>query len=310
MTPHIYFNSDIDSPVEWRDALATEFRAFTFSTAEAMDSPDAVDIALIWQLPPQGLKQFRNLRAILCLGAGISQLDPSLLPCHVPLARLVDDSLTRTMVDYAKTAVYRFHRAFHIFEQQSRERTWQFRPPTLTRDTSVGVLGLGEIGSSVAKALGDEGFCVHGWSRTAKQLAGINTYLGWGGLWQMLPRCKIIVNVLPLTDATRAILSSEFFSHCRDGVYLINMGRGGHLVEQDFLAALDSRRIAAATLDVASVEPLPPMDALWNRPDVLITPHVAGISIPRVAVRKVAENIRRALAGQPLLQQVDLARGY
>ena len=145
MKPNIFFNSNLDSPEEWRAALATHFDDFKFSVAGDVESPENVDVAIVWTLPDGGLERFVNLRAILSLGAGVNQLDPTRLPAHVPLARLVDPSLTRTMVDYAKTAVYRYHRRFHLFERMSRRSEWQFIAPTLTRDTSVAVLGLGEL---------------------------------------------------------------------------------------------------------------------------------------------------------------------
>ena len=89
-------------------------------------------------LPAGGFERFVNLRAILSLGAGVNQLDPARLPAHVPLARLVDASLTRMMVDYAKLAVYRHHRQFHLFERRGREGRWLYEPPRLTSSTHGG----------------------------------------------------------------------------------------------------------------------------------------------------------------------------
>jgi glyoxylate/hydroxypyruvate reductase len=310
LKPHIYFNSNMDSVEDWRAALATEFDDFTFSVGTDVEDPHNVDVAIVWTLPDGGLDRFVNLRAILSLGAGINQLDPQRLPAGVPLARLVDASLTRTMVDYAKTAVYRYHRRFHVFERQSRERRWRYIPPALTGDTSVGVLGLGELGSEIAAALRSEGFTVHGWSRTAKRLDGVQTYTGPAGLVSLAGKCDIILNILPLTDETRYILSRELFGHFKRGACLINMGRGAHLVEADLLDALDAGQIEAATLDVAIVEPMPESHPFWNHPGVLMTPHVAGTSSPRTAVVNIAANIRKALAGERMSNQVDMARGY
>src|ERR1700676_2893443 len=174
--PHIYFNSEMDSADEWREALASQFEDFKFSVGDEVDDPESVDVAMVWTLPDGGLEPFVNLRAILSLGAGINQLDPQRLPKQVPLARLVDASLTRTMVDYAKAAVYRYHRRFHIFERQSRDRRWTYIPPTLTADTSVGVLGLGEIGREIAFAMRREGSSFRGWGRSPNTLKNIRTH--------------------------------------------------------------------------------------------------------------------------------------
>ena len=310
MKPHIFFHSNIDSPDAWRAALATEFEDFTFSAGSDIASPESVDVALIWTLPEDGLDRFVNLRAILSLGAGIDQLDLGRLPKHVPLARLVDASLTRTMVEYAKAAVYRYHRRFHFFERQSQARQWTFISPTVTSGTSVGILGLGEIGSEIALALQREGFAVRGWSRTPKQMEGVTAFSGRDGLEGMVSRSNIVLNVLPLTAETRHILCRDLFAHFETGTCLINMGRGAHLAESDLLDAIASGKIDAATLDVAAVEPMPRSHPFWNHPNILITPHVAGISMPGTAVTTIAANIRRAMAGERLLHQVDPDRGH
>jgi glyoxylate/hydroxypyruvate reductase A len=310
MKPNIFFNSELDSPEEWRAALAMHFGDFTFSVAGDGENVENVNIAIVWTIPDGGLERFVNLRAILSLGAGVNQLDPTRLPAHVPLARLVDPSLTRTMVDYAKTAVYRYHRRFHEFEGLSRRSEWKFIPPTLTRDTSVAILGLGELGREIAGALRQEGFGVLGWSRTPKQLKDIQTYTGGDGLASMVAASDIVINVLPLTDDTRHILNRDLFSNCRRGACLINMGRGLHLVEADLLDAIDDKIIADATLDVGTVEPIPSAHPFWNHPHILITPHVAGLSMPETASIAIAENIRKAMVGERLSHQVDLGRGY
>lgn len=306
--PSIYFHSDIDSADQWRAALATEFEDFTFSVGNDVANPESVDVALIWTVPRGGLERFTKLRAILSLGAGIDQIDLSRLPKHIALARLVDASLTRIMVDYAKTAVYRYHRRFHLFERHSQKGAWTFIPPTETTATSVGILGLGEIGREIALGLRREGFAVGGWSRTPKQLDGVTTYTGRDGLKSMVGKSNIVLNVLPLSDDTRYILSRDLFAWFDEGTCLINMGRGMHLVESDLLEAIASGKVDAATLDVASVEPLPSAHPFWNHPKILITPHVAGTSTPKTAVATIAANIRRAMAGERLLHQVDLGQ--
>jgi len=310
MKPHIYFNSHLDSPEDWRDALAAEFDDFTFSVGENVAEPQTVDVAILWMLPESGLDRFVNLRAILSLGAGINQLDPTRLPAHVPVARLVDATLTRTMVDYARLAVYRHHRKFHLFEQRSRKGHWIYIPPTLTATTTVGVLGLGELGGEIAVALRQEGFSVQGWSRTPKQLPDVETCTGRDGLLSMLSRCDIVVNVLPLTDETRDILSAELFTHFKRNSCLVNMGRGPHVVDADLIAALDAGILEAATLDVFRVEPLPEPHPFWNHPKILVTAHAAGTTVPKFAVANIAANIRRAMRGERLAHQVDRARGY
>jgi glyoxylate/hydroxypyruvate reductase A len=232
------------------------------------------------------------------------------LPAGVPLARSVDPTLTRHMVMYAKAAVLRHHRRFDAHERDTRERRWNFVAPLLPADCPVTVLGLGALGSSIARSLADEGFPVRGWSSSAKELAGVQAFSSVEGLAAAVQDAEIVLNVLPLTDSTRGILCASLFARMRRGGFLVNMGRGGHLVDVDLLQALEAGQLAGATLDVAPVEPLPADHLLWSHPGILVTPHVAGMTTPATAAIGVADNIRRAMEGRPLLNCVDRVRGY
>ncbi|NYT76929.1 glyoxylate/hydroxypyruvate reductase A [Alcaligenaceae bacterium] len=309
--PRIYFYSRLDLAAVWREALVAELGDnFDFIVGPHCDTPGDMDVGVMYSLPPDGLVEFCNLRAIVSLSAGINQFDRARMPLGVPLARSVDDSLAEHIVAYAKTAVYRYHRRFHRYEVASRESAWKYELPRLNRETAVGILGLGELGTAVADALVTDGFEVHGWSRTARELSNIQTYNGAAGLSQLVGAVDILINLLPLTAETRGILSSDLFTHFRPGAFLINMGRGDHLIEADLLTAIGQGRIEAATLDVMSVEPLPTDHPFWGHPGILITPHVAGILTPATAAPQVAENVRRAMRGEPLINQIDFDKGY
>lgn len=309
--PRIYFYSRLDPAALWRDALAAHLgEDFDFIAGPACTVPQDIDIGLMYNLPPQGLLAFTRLRAVLSLSAGINQFDRTRMPPGVPLARAVDRSLAQHMVAYAKAAVYRYHRRFHRYERASRDSVWQFELPRLNEQTAVGVLGLGELGGAVAVALAAEGFEAHGWSRSARSFAGVSCHSGAAGLRQMAGAVDMLVNLLPLTADTRGILSHALFEQLRPGAFLINMARGEHLVETDLLAALAQGRIEAATLDVTAVEPLPAGHPFWAHPAILVTPHIAGISTPATAAAQIADNVRRAMRGETLLNQVDFERGY
>jgi glyoxylate/hydroxypyruvate reductase len=308
--PHIFYASELDRSQAWRAALATEFDSFEFSTGKDLVDPHSVDVALLWRIPDEGLEKFTQLRAVLSLGAGVNQIGLERLPRQVPLAKLVDSTLTAQMVEYAKATVYRYHRRLHVFERHGAHGRWQFELPRRAAQTAVAVLGLGSIGLAVAEALRDEGFAMGAWSRRPRQLEGIRAYTDVTGLHALLADSEIIVNLLPLTPQTRHLFDRSLFSRLRPGSKLINMGRGAHIVEADLLEALIGGQLEGATLDVFDVEPLPPGHPFWNHPAILITPHAAGMSSPMTAIPQVAANIRRALAGEPLLNQVDTGRGY
>jgi glyoxylate/hydroxypyruvate reductase A len=300
-----------DDPAEaWRTALLAEIPELDFRIWPEVGDLAAIDFALVWQPPPGELARYPNLRAILSLGAGIDGLlaQPG-LP-DVPIVRMVDPSLTRTMTEYVVLATLRHHRQFDHFEREQTEARWSYAFPPQAADRRVGVMGLGVLGSAAAASLAAHGFPVAGWSRETRQLSGIESFAGRAGLPAFLARTDILVCLLPLTRDTAGILNAATFAGLPRGAYLINVARGAHLVEADLIAALDSGRLAGATLDVFREEPLPAANPLWRHPKVLITPHVASYASPLTAAEGVAENIRRARAGQPLLHQVDRARGY
>lgn len=306
----LLFLSPDDPADAWRAELQARIPDLDVRIWPEVGDPAEIDVALVWRPPPGELTRYPKLRAILSLGAGIDGLiaDPD-LP-DVPIARMVDPSLTRTMTEYVLLAVLRHHREFDRFERAQRAREWAYAFPPQAADRRVGIMGLGELGAAAARRLVAHGFQVLGWSRRPKALDGVVSYAGRSELHTFLHRTEILVCLLPLTAETVGILDAATFAELPHGACVINVARGQHLVEEDLIRALDSGRLAGATLDVFREEPLPPGSPLWSHPKVLVTPHVASYSLPATGADGVAENIRRALAGEPLLHQVDRARGY
>jgi glyoxylate/hydroxypyruvate reductase A len=300
-----------DDPADaWRAELQARIPELEVRIWPDVGDPDEIEIALVWRPPPGELARYRNLRAILSLGAGIDGLvaDPD-LP-DVPLARMVDPSLTRTMTEYVLLAVLRHHREFDRFERTQRAREWAYAFPPQAADRRVGIMGLGELGAAAARQLVGHGFHVLGWSRSPKTIEGVVSYAGRSELHAFLHRTEILVCLLPLTADTLGILDAATFAELPHGAFVINVARGQHLVENDLLKALDSGHLAGATLDVFRTEPLPPDSPLWTHSRVLVTPHVASYSVPATAADGVAANVRRVLAGEPPLHLVDRAKGY
>ena len=306
----LLFLSPDDPADAWRAELQARIPELDVRVWPDVGDPAEIDIALVWRPPPGELARYPNLKAILSLGAGIDGLiaDPD-LPA-VPIARMVDPSLTRTMTEYVLLAVLRHHREFDRFERAQRARDWAYAFPPQAADRRVGIMGLGELGSAAARLLVAHGFQVLGWSRGPKALEGVVSYAGRSELHTFLHRTDILVCLLPLTADTVGILDAATFAELPHGACGINVARGQHLVEHELVQALDSGHLGGATLDVFRAEPLPPDSPLWANPKVLVTPHVASYSVPATAADGVAANIGRALAGQPLLHQVDRTRGY
>jgi len=271
-----------------------------------------IDYVLGFRPKPGFLKTLPNLKAIFSLGAGIDGFlsDPD-FPKHVPLIRFVDETLSREMAQYIVMHVLIQHRAERMFAAAQREATWrQVMLARRTEDTRIGILGLGEIGSMAARGLRDLGFAVSGWSRTKKEIDAIRSYAGEDERDAFLAQCDFLVCVLPLTPETRHILNAELFAKLPKGAYVINVARGGHLVEADLIAALDRGHLSGATLDVFENEPLPETSPIWKHPRIIATPHIAAITSPSAAARYVIDGIAALERGETLANVVDMTRGY
>jgi len=308
----------VDGPQagEWLDALRAHGRGRELRVwPDAVGSPDDIAYACVW-LPPHGLlAKFRNLKAIINLGAGVDHLlaDPH-LPA-VPMARVAHPDLTMRVTEYIVLHVLMHHRRQRLYDGQQRERVWRVHDQPAASEVAVGVMGLGVIGQEVAAALGRIGFKVAGWSRTPKTIAGMEAFQGQAGLDGFLKRTEILVCLLPRTRGTEGILNLALFRKLKrdgaaGGAFLINAGRGPLQIDADIVTALDDGTLAGCTLDVFPQEPLPPESPLWTHPKATISPHNAGDISPRVFAADVIAQIERFERGLPLDNLIDRNRGY
>jgi glyoxylate/hydroxypyruvate reductase A len=306
----LVFYSPVDEPVAWVTALRRFLPELDCRVWPEVGEPGDVRYALVYRPQPGFLRSFPQLRVIVSLGAGVDGIlaDPE-LP-QVPICRMVEPSLTRTMTDYVLAAVLRVHRAFDDFERARAEAFWAYRPPALPHETRVGLLGLGELGRAVAKRLHEAGFPVSGWSRRPRAIANVACHAGADELWAMLRECDVVVSLLPATPETRDLMDRRFLAAMKRGAHLINVGRGDQLVDEHLIEALDAGDLGGATLDVFRAEPLPPDHPFWRHPRVLVTPHIAGLALPETGAGVVADIINRVRAGDPLPHVVDRAHGY
>jgi glyoxylate/hydroxypyruvate reductase len=307
----LLFYSETDAPEPWRDAFARALPQLPFRVWPEPGADEAVRYALVWKPEPGLLSRLPNLKAIVSLGAGVDHIlrDPQ-LPQGVPIIRLLDAGFAQQMAEYSAYAVLHFQHRMQEFLAQQSNADWRQLDPGLTRDWNVGVMGLGVIGGHIAQRLAALGFPVLGWSRSARRIDGIDSFHGDSGLQQFLPRARVVVNVLPLTPETEGILDARRFALMPRGAFVVNIGRGAHLIEQDLLDALDAGQLGGAMLDVFRKEPLPSDHPFWRHPKIVVTPHVAGVTIPSEAESQVIEIVKTLERGEMPPGVVDRSRGY
>ena len=271
-----------------------------------------IEYAVVWKHPRGILEKYPNLKAILSLGAGVDHIisDPD-LPEGLPIVRLVDKKLTHEMCLHSLHWVLHFHSDQYLYRMQQSNRQWIQQSSIQTEDRTIGIMGLGNIGSSIGELLVNQSFNVIGWGANKKpSLKDIKYYYGKEQLCDFLSKTDILINVLPLTENTTNILIKKELEFLPKGSFIINIGRGGIINEQDLLFLLDSGHIAAAALDVFAEEPLPENNSLWDHPSVYITPHIAGQSNPNSASKTIAENIHRIQNGDAPYPIYSNTTGY
>ena len=273
-------------------------------------NPEEVEYLAAWQAPEDLEQVLPNLKVLFALSAGVDQLDLSRLPPELPVVRLLDPGITRGMCEYASWAVLSLHRDMLRYRQQQSARCWQAHLLQPAQKRRVGVMGLGAQAQQILATLAPLGFALSGWARSAHEIAGVDCYAGEAQLPAFLNQCDILLCVLPLTEQTQGILDRRLFAHLPRGAALINMGRGGHLVEADLLEALDSGQLSGAVLDVLQEEPAPAEHPFWQHPQIVLTPHIAAMTQPASAFGVLLENIRRFERGEPMVGEVDRHKGY
>jgi glyoxylate/hydroxypyruvate reductase A len=268
------------------------------------------DYAVVWKPPQQLLDEQTQLKALFNTGAGVDALVKLRLPEGLPIIRLDDAGMSVQMAEYVCHAVIRHFREFDGYEADMGAGKWSFRKPRSRADFPVGILGLGVLGTRVARSVALFDFPVNGWSRSPKALDGVQCFSGDAGLEAFLQATRIVVCLLPLTPDTEDLLNARRLSQLMPGGYVINVARGAHIVDVDLLALLDSGHLAGATLDVFRTEPLPPEHPFWEHPNITLTPHTSARTLRSESIAQIAGKIAALERGDPVAGRVDAMRGY
>jgi phosphoglycerate dehydrogenase-like enzyme len=293
-------------------AQALRARGFGHPIHTSLDEVDPASVRwlIAWRLPAGVLARLPNLELLFCCAAGADKLlaTPD-LPPGLPVARVADDAQATELSQYVVHAALDHLRLAPRYRAQQAARDW-----TRHRAPSVGVpalvLGLGPIGLRIVRSLAALGFEVTGWSRGPRTEPGLRTCSGAEGLAGALPAARVLVCALPLTAQTAGLIDARVLSLLPRGAFFVNIGRGGHVVEADLLAALRDGRLGGAALDVQAREPMPADDPLWDAPNLTITPHVAGQLDPLATVAQFMDEVARQARGEALAHPVDALRGY
>ena len=304
-----FYGTASDIP-DWEASLAGRLPAFEIVDLMS-DEGAASDVALVWAPPANAFTRCPNLCGIIMQGQGVDHMmRDRTVPRDIPLVRLVDPDMANALSHWAILNALDFWRDGALYRDQQVRRVWKSVPQRPATGAKIGILGVGAIGSVIARRFAALGFEVRGYARTERSIDGVDCFAGPEQLAAFAKGLDIVVSVLPLTPDTTGIMNAAFFADLADGAFVINGGRGPQVNDTDLLAALESGKIGGAALDVFAVEPLPQDHAFWTHPKIRVWPHVAAQTNATSAADQVAAAITAMMDGIEPANRVDWSRGY
>ncbi len=305
---HITVCVSQQKPEPWQQGLQAALPEATVSVWQP--GAPAADFAVVWAPPQTFFDEQAGLKAAFNTGAGVDALLKLRIAPTTRIVRLDDAGMSVQMAEFACHAVIRHFRELDGYEADVRAGRWSYRKPRARADYPVGVMGLGVLGERVARALTVFEFPVHGWSRSPKAIDGVRCHAGEAQFGAFLSSCRVLINLLPLTPETANILNRRTLGLLKPGGYVVNLARGGHVVDDDLIALLDEGHLAGATLDVFRTEPLPPEHGFWKHPKITVTPHTSARTLREESIAQIAGKIAALQRGEAVVGEVDRLRGY
>lgn len=304
----IFENKD---PKPWEKALKEKLPNTTIEIYPNVRDKKNIDFVICWKPIKNIFKQFPNIKVIQSVGASIDHVTTTqTINSSTIITRIVDENLSKDMWEFLLTIVLSELKNTKFYLEQQAKNTWKQQSYRSINDTTISILGLGKIGGYVADKFAQIGFNVKGWSNSPKQISNVKSYYGENEFDSFLNNTDFLINLLPLTIKTKGILNKKNFQKLPNTSFLINVGRGEHLVDVDLIDALNNSKLSGAFLDVFINEPLPKEHSFWNHAKIQITPHVASLTNVDSAIEQIRENYNRFLKKETLLNIVSLKKGY
>jgi glyoxylate/hydroxypyruvate reductase A len=306
----VNLDKQIGNAAAWRDNFADQLPDLEIRIWP--DAGEVADIEYLAFIRPDfdALPRLPSLKAMFSRSAGVEAfVNHPKLP-KVPLGKVEPSGGDPMMTEYVVMHVLRFHRDMPGYQAAQAAREWRRTTIVRPEQRRIGFLGYGMMAKAPALVLQSLGFPVSAWVRSPREAAEVPIFHGADQLERFLGQTDIAVCLLPLTRETEGIFCARTFAMMPRGAMLVNVGRGGHVVADDLIKALDSGQLSYAALDALRPEPLPPESPLWLHPKVTVMPHVARRPTVTQLVTEMAANIRSIEAGGRLLQEIDMTLGY
>jgi glyoxylate/hydroxypyruvate reductase len=309
MSIAIVFNNKDTNP--WEQKLKELLPETKVEVYPNISNFEEVTFLLCWKPERNVVSKFPNVRLIQSVGASIDHItNTQTLNKSIEITRIIDHNLNHDMWEFLLSIVSAELKNLNFYQQQKELIIWKPIVYQNFKDITISIMGLGQIGNYVAQKFASLGFVVKGWSNSEKNIPNVSTFVGKNSLNAFLENTDFLINILPFTESTENILDKNIFQTVKKGAFLINVGRGEHLNENDLTEALANEQLAGAFLDVFREEPLPQSHPFWKNPKISITPHIASITNLNSAAEQVVANFKAHVTGEKIQNTVSTLKGY
>jgi glyoxylate/hydroxypyruvate reductase len=309
MSIAIIFNNKDTNP--WEQKLKELLPETKVEVYPNISNFEEVTFLLCWKPERNVVSKFPNVKLIQSVGASIDHItNTQTLNDSIEITRIIDHNLNHDMWEFLLSIVSAELKNLNFYQQQKELSNWKPIFYRNFKDVTISIMGLGQIGSYVAQKFAELGFVVKGWSNSEKSIPNVSTFAEKDSLIAFLRNTDFLINILPFTESTENILDKNVFQTLKKGAFLINVGRGEHLNENDLTEALTNEQLAGAYLDVFREEPLPQSHPFWTNPKISITPHIASITNLDSAAEQVVANFKAHVAGEKIQNTVSIKKGY
>ncbi len=281
----LFHNTTFDKIDVWKKTIKKYFKNEKIISIKDYKKFNDVKYAIIWNLPDETLAKLKNLKIIFSMGAGIDHiLKLKNYNRKIPIIRIKDPKMGERIANYSLAQILNYQLNFKIFQNSQNKKYWSGeRTPIDNENLTVGILGLGFLGSYIAKKLIKLNYNVIAYKKTSKRISNIRIYIK-KDILKFIKKSDIIVSILPATPETDNFINASFLKKMKKKSCLINIGRGNSINEDELIQHLKRNKEFFAYLDVFKKEPLKSSSELWSLPNVSITPHVAGVTAIESAI--------------------------
>ena len=306
----ILFHCKFANSKEWKTKIKEKFKNKKIISINDKNEFDKVDIAIIWNLPNQILNKLKNLKIIFSLGAGVDHILKLNDYNGTPIVRIKDPLMGELMYYYVLSQILNFQIGINQYKIAQYKKIWLKEVhPSFSKNLTIGILGLGYLGSIVGKSLERNNYNIIGYKKTKIKKEKFKMYYN-NQLPNFIKSSDIVINILPNTKDTINFVNAKFLSLMKKKSLLISVGRGSTVNEVDLVRHLRKNKSSYASLDVFQSEPLSKKSLLWSLPNINITPHVASITVINSAIDLIFKRYRIYKKTKKIKSDVNLNKGY